>query len=150
MWCVALRMEITYGITYENNVSFLFLIVTYFLFCHIYVIYLFDVVTFFDHVRITLYFGTFKLWMEMTWKLRFDFVCHYNVFFIMSQLHYLFVRCSYVCLTTLDYIIFWYVRISTEITLQLHFVFVRHCNLFFITSQLRNLFVRWSCGFWWR
>ena len=31
------------------------------LFCHNYVIYLFDVVTFFDNVRVTLYFGTFEL-----------------------------------------------------------------------------------------
>ena len=31
-----------------------------------YVIYLFDVVTCFDNVRITLYFGTFELRMEIT------------------------------------------------------------------------------------
>ena len=33
---------------------------------HNYVIYLFDVVTFFDDVRITLYFGTFELHTEIT------------------------------------------------------------------------------------
>ena len=59
---VALRMEIKYG----NYVSFLFLIVTYFLFRHNYVIYLFDVVAIFSDIRITLYFGTFELRMEMT------------------------------------------------------------------------------------
>ena len=69
---------------------------TYFLFRHSYVIYLFSVVTSFDDVRITLYFGTFKLRMEMTLKLRFVFVRHYDVFFIALQLRYLFVRCSYV------------------------------------------------------
>ena len=31
-----------------------------------YVIYLFDVVTFFDNVRVMLYFGMFKLRMEIT------------------------------------------------------------------------------------
>ena len=62
LWYVALRMEIMYG----NYVSFLFVIVTYFLFRHNYVVYLFDVVTIVDDVRITLYFGTFELRMEMT------------------------------------------------------------------------------------
>ena len=61
-----------------------------------YVIYLFDVITFFDNVRITLYFGTFELRMEITLQLRFVFARHCDVFFIASQLRYLFVRCSYV------------------------------------------------------
>ena len=59
-------------------------------------IYLFDVVTFFDNVRITLYFGTFALRIEITLQLRFVFARHYDVFFITSQLRYLFVPCSYV------------------------------------------------------
>ena len=63
---------------------------------HNYLIYLFDVVTFFDNVRITLHFGTFELHMEITLQLRFVFACHCDVFFITSQLRYLFVRCSYV------------------------------------------------------
>ena len=42
LWYVALRMEITYG----NYVLFLFVIVTYFLFRHNYLIYSFDVVRF--------------------------------------------------------------------------------------------------------
>ena len=66
LWYVALRMEITHGITYGNHVSFLFVIVTYFLFCPNYSICLFDVVTFLDDVGITLYFGTFELRMEIT------------------------------------------------------------------------------------
>ena len=93
---VALRMEITYGITYGNHVSFLCIIVTYFLFCHNYAIYLFDVVTFFDDVRITLYIGTFELHMEMMWKLCFVFDRHCDVFFSTLQLRYLFVQYSYV------------------------------------------------------
>ena len=95
-------MEITYGITYGNYVSFWFVIVTYFFFRHNFVIYLFDVVTFFDDVRIALYFGTLKLRMEMTWKLCFVFVRLCNVFLFRSQLHYLFVRCSYVFLMALE------------------------------------------------
>ena len=63
---------------------------------HNYLIYLFDVVTFFDNVRITLYFGTFALRIEITLQLRFVFARHYDVFFITSQLRYLFVPCSYV------------------------------------------------------
>ena len=138
MWYVALCMEIRYRIMYGNYVSFLFVIVTYFLFCHTYVIYvfdvvtyilvrsnyvrklrynylsclfviityfvlrynyvisLFDVVTFFDDVRIMLYFGTFELRTEITLQLPFVFVRYCNVFFITSQLRYLFIRCSYV------------------------------------------------------
>ena len=41
-----------------------------------YVIYLFDVVKFFDNVRITLYFGTFELRMEIKLQLRFAFARH--------------------------------------------------------------------------
>ena len=61
-----------------------------------YVIYLFDVVTFFNNVRITLYFGTFELRMEIILQLRFVFARHCGLFFITSQLRCLFVRCSYV------------------------------------------------------
>ena len=48
-----------------NYVSFLLVIVTYFLLRHNYVIYFFVLVTFFGDVRITLYFGTFELRMEI-------------------------------------------------------------------------------------
>ena len=63
---------------------------------HNYVIYLFNVVTFSNNVRITLYFGTLELGMEITLQLRFVFACHCDVYFITSQLRYLFVRCGYV------------------------------------------------------
>ena len=56
-----------------------------------YVIYCFVVVTTFDDVRITLYFGTFQLLMELTLQLRYVFVRHFDVIFITSQLRYLFV-----------------------------------------------------------
>ena len=44
------------------------------------------------------FYGTFTLHMEITLQLRFVFVRHCDVSFITSQLHYLFVRCSYVFL----------------------------------------------------
>ena len=112
MWYFALCMEITYGITYGNYVSILFVIVMYFLFRHNYFIYFFEVVTFFDDVRNRYYFGTFELRMEITLQLRFVFVRHCNVFFITSQLRYLFVQCKYLFWWRSNYVIFWYVRIT--------------------------------------
>ena len=61
-----------------------------------YAIYLFDVDTFFGNVRITLYFVAFELRVEIKLQLRFVFARHCDVFFITSQLRYLFVCCSYV------------------------------------------------------
>ena len=49
-----------------------------------YVIYSFVVVTIFDDVRITLYFCTFQLLMELTLQLRYVFVRHFDVIFITS------------------------------------------------------------------
>ena len=93
-----------------NSVSFLFVIVKYFYYVIItitnYYCYLFVRCSFvFYNIRITLYFGMFKLRMAVTLQLRFVFVRQSDVFFITSQLRYLFVRCS--C-----YIIFCYVRIT--------------------------------------
>ena len=79
----------------DNYVSFLFVIVRYFLLRYNYVIYLFYKVTFLEDVRNRFYFGTFELRIEITFQLCFVFVRYFNVFFIMSQLRYLFVRCSY-------------------------------------------------------
>ena len=63
---------------------------------HDYVIYLFDAVTLFDDVKVTLYFVTFELRMEIMLQLRFVFIHHCDVFFVTSQLRYLFFRHSYV------------------------------------------------------
>ena len=68
---------------------------TYFLLRRNYVIYWFDVATFFNDVRITFYFGTFEMRMEIMLQLRFVFVHHWEVFFITSQLCYLLAPCSY-------------------------------------------------------
>ena len=75
---------------------------TYFLLRYNCVIYLFNVVTFFNDVKNRFYLGTFELRMEMTLQVRFVFVRHCNVCFITSQLRYMFVRCSYVFLMTLE------------------------------------------------
>ena len=79
-----------------SYVLFLFVIVAYFLLRHNCIICLFDVVTFFNDVRNTLYFSTLELRMEIKLQLPFVFVRHYNVFFITSQSCCLFVRCNYV------------------------------------------------------
>ena len=50
--------------TYRNNVTITFAFTCHcdeFLLRHNYIIYLFVVVTFFDDIRITLYFSTFEL-----------------------------------------------------------------------------------------
>ena len=62
-----MRIEITLQLCLTR----LFAIVMYFLLRLNYFIYLFDVVTFFDEVRITLYFGLFQLRVEITLQLRF-------------------------------------------------------------------------------
>ena len=45
-----------------------------------YVIYLFDQISFFDDVRITLFFDMFELRMEITLQLCFIFARHCDVF----------------------------------------------------------------------
>ena len=58
----------------------------------------FLLMTFFHDLSITFFCGTFTLRMEITLQLRFVFVRRCEVFFITSQMHYLF-RCRYVFLT---------------------------------------------------
>ena len=65
-----------------NYIPFMFVFVTYFLLRRNYAIYLFDVIMFFIDARITFYFGTFILRMEITLQLRFVFVHHCDVFFL--------------------------------------------------------------------
>ena len=92
-----LRLEITLQLRYvfAHHCDVIFLRhIDVVLLRHNSVIYLFDVVTFFYNVRITLYFGTFELRIEITLQLRFVFARHCDVFFITSQLRYLFDRCS--------------------------------------------------------
>ena len=62
-----------------------------FLLRHNYVIYLFDGVTFFDDIRIMLYFDMFGLHMEITLKLSFVFARHCDVYL----LRYNYVICLF-------------------------------------------------------
>ena len=64
---------------------FLFVIVRYFLLRHNYVIYLFDIVTFFNDVIIALYFSAFELRMEVMFQLHFVFF-HYLTYFLLSPI----------------------------------------------------------------
>ena len=102
-----IRMEITYG----NYVSFLFVIVIYFLFRCNYVVYLFDIITFINDIINRYCFGTSELRMEITLQLRFMFVPHCDLSFILLKLRYLFVRCSYVFRFSLQRI-FYYVTVK--------------------------------------
>ena len=90
---------------------------TYFLLRHNYAIYLFVVVTSFDDVRITLYFGSFELRTEITLQLRFVFAGHCDVFFITSKhVIYLFVVVTFVHDVTIT-LYFSMFELRTEITL---------------------------------
>ena len=138
-------MKITYGITYGYYVSFLFMIVTYFLFRHNYVIYLFDVVT----ILMMLESRYILVRLNYVWKWRENYVL--LLFVIVT---YFLVPCNYIIyffnvVTFFDDVRkrfhFGTFELHMEITLQL-----RICNVFSITSQLRYLFVRCSYVSWWR
>ena len=124
-----------------------------FLLLYNYVIYLFDVVTFFDNVRISLYFGTCALRLKITLQLCYAFAHHCDIILLRHN-DVVSLRLNYaIYLLDLDtffdnvritlYFVMFELRM--EITLQLRFVFARHCDVFFITSQLRYLFV--SCSY---
>ena len=82
--------------------------------CDVFVIYLFNIVTFFDKVRITLYFGTFKLRFGITLQLRYVSVRHCDV---------ILLRHNDVVLLRLNYVIYLFdlyvstFEICTETTL---------------------------------
>ena len=131
-----------------------------FLFCRNYVISLLDLVTFFDDVRITLYFGIYELRMEMTRKLRFVFVRHCDVFFISSQLRaYLFhvvtffdnVRNRFYFGTlelrkeiTLPFFLFLFVIVTYFLLRQNYVTCLFDIVTFLMTLELRYILVRWN------
>ena len=106
-----------------------------FLLRHNYFIYLFDRITFFDGVRITLYFDMFELRMEITLQLCFVFDRHCDVFFL-----------SY------NYVIYWFDVVTFELclvaTLQLRYAFARHCDVILLRRNdivlLRHNYVIYS------
>ena len=108
-----------------NYPSLLFLILTYILLRHNYLIYFFDVVTFFYDVRITLYFGTFELCMEIMLQLRFAFVRHCEVTLLRQDYNFCYVTFTlFICLMQLRFLMtlelrynFGTFKLSTETTL---------------------------------
>ena len=103
---------------------------------------MFDVVTYFDNVRVTLYFGTFELRLEITLQLRYVSARHCEVVLLRHN-GVVSLRHNYV-IYLFDVVTFFNnVRITlyfgtfelrTETTLKLCFVFARHCDVVFITS----------------
>ena len=75
---------------------------------HNYIIYLLDVVIFFHNVRITLYFGTFELRMEIMLQLCFVLAHHFDVFLLRH-----------------NYVIYLLVVVASLMTLELRYVLVR-------------------------
>ena len=84
---------------------------------------MFDVITFFDDVRTTLYFDMFELRIEITLQLRFIFARHCDVFVI-----YLFNIVTFFDNVRIT-IYFGTFELRLGITLQLHYVSVRHCDV---------------------
>ena len=89
---------------------------------HNYVIYLFDGITFFYDVRITLYFDIFELGMEITLQLCFVFVPHRDIFLVRNN----YVICLSDVVTFFDNVritlYFGKFELRLEITLQLNYV----------------------------
>ena len=143
-------MKITYGIKYGYYVSFLFMIVTYVLFRHNCVIYLFDVVT----ILMMLELRYILIRSNYVWKWRENYVLLLLVIVTYFLVPYNYITYFFNVVTIFDDIrkrfYFGTFELHMEITLQLRFVFARHCKVFFITSQLRYLFVRCIYVFWWR
>ena len=92
----------------------------------------------FHDVRTTFFSGTFALCMEIKLKLCFIFARHCDVYFITSQLRYLFVRCTYVFLRRQNYVILWYVRnmCRNEVTIVFQFCSLLWRIFYYVTITL--------------
>ena len=100
-----------------------------FLLHHKYVIYLFNIVTFFDNVRITFYFDTFELHM----KLRLNYVASLLAIVTYFLLRHSYVIYLFVVVTFFDdvriMLYFSMFELRTKITLQNgHFLVALVCN----------------------
>ena len=94
-----------------------------FLLRHNYVIYLFDRITFFDDVRITLYFDMFELRMKIMLQLCFVFARHCDVFLLRyNDVIYLFDVVTFFDNVRIT-LYFGTFELCLEITLQLRYVF---------------------------
>ena len=87
-----------------------------FLLRYSYVIYLFDVVTFFDNVRISLYFGTCELRLEITLQLRYVFARRCDV---------ILLRHNDVVSLRLNYAIYLFDVDTIFVTLALRYILLR-------------------------
>ena len=86
---------------------------------HNYVMYMFDVVTYFDGVRITLYFDTFELRTEIPLQLRFVFVRHRDI----CKYRHNYVSFLFVIVTITQFFCSMYLRFL--MTLELHYILGR-------------------------
>ena len=82
--------------------------------------YLFDVVTFFDNVRIALYFGTFELSIEITLQLYFVFAWHCEVFLLRHN----YVIYLFVFVTFFEDVKLRYILVRSNFVLKLRFKMV--------------------------
>ena len=91
---------------------------------------------FFDNFKITSYFGTFELRMEITLQLRYVFARHYYVILLRHN-DVVSLRYNYVIYLfdnvriTLYFDMF---ELRMEIRLQLRLIFAGHCGVFLIRS----------------
>ena len=79
-----------------------------FLLRHNYVIYLFDRITFFDDVRITLYFDMFELRIKITLQSCFAFARHCDLFLLRY-----------------NYVIYLFDVVTFLVTLELRYILIR-------------------------
>ena len=94
-------------------------------------------VTFSDNVRITLYFGTFELRLEITLQYHYAFAPHCDVILLRHNdvvlLRHNYVIYFFDVVTFFDNVriklYFGTFELRMEITLQLRFIFARHCNV---------------------
>ena len=84
---------------------------------------MFDAITFFDNVRITLYFGTFELRLEITLQLRYVFARHCDVILLRQDNRGLLRHNYVIYLFDVVTLYFGTFELCMEITLQLSFVF---------------------------
>ena len=89
---------------------------------------MFDVVTFFDNVGITLYFSTFEFRLEITLQLRFVFALHCDVILLRHNdvvlLRHNYVIYLFVVVTFFDDVKLRYVLVTSELRTELRYKMV--------------------------
>ena len=116
-----------------------------------YVIYLFDVVTFFYDVRITSYLGVFEVFMEITLHLHLAFVCIVTlrqVLLRQKYFIYLFDLVKFFMMLELRNILLRRITYENKFTIIFLLLFVILTYFYYVKNTL--LFVRCSYVFSWR